>query len=225
MVTAQADHRDGLDFEQRIRVGQMRYGDGRAGGKILAEDFSAQFREAAMVARIGDEHRHGHHVGELSAGFRQGGGERREHGANLRVEIAGERLAGGIDRPGMPGEPDGSAALRHHGLRIARAFRGVALDETLARGLGGGRSGADRRQAAEERKLAKDFTPCRERHGFPLYFFVVAAVAGPSQPMIRSATWMLFLSIISIWLLPLMPSAGRYRNLAVPPAALMASAD
>ena len=39
-VTTLADHRDGLDFDQRIRVGQMRYGNGRAGGKIFAEDFS-----------------------------------------------------------------------------------------------------------------------------------------------------------------------------------------
>src|SRR6516165_10158694 len=43
--------------------------------------------------------------------------------------------------------------------------------------------------------------------------------------MMRSAIWRLFFSIIIMWPLPLMPSAGRYMNLAVPPAPLMAATE
>src|SRR5260370_879253 len=47
------------------------------------------------------------------------------------------------------------------------------------------------------------------------YFLAAAnSVAGPSQPMTKSAIWPLFLSIISMWLLPLMPAAGRSTDLA-----------
>src|SRR5262249_18249742 len=49
-----------------------------------------------------------------------------------------------------------------------------------------------------------------------------AAALSPSQPMIRSATARLFLSIISMWVLPLWPASGSSRNLAEPPADLMA---
>src|SRR6516165_1284566 len=40
--------------------------------------------------------------------------------------------------------------------------------------------------------------------------------------MIRSAMARLFLSIISMWVLPLWPASGSSRNLAEPPADLMA---
>src|SRR5499426_2911846 len=49
-----------------------------------------------------------------------------------------------------------------------------------------------------------------------------AATLSPSHPMIRSAISRLFLSIISMWLLPLWPASGSSRNLAEPPADLMA---
>src|SRR6266516_5225911 len=49
-----------------------------------------------------------------------------------------------------------------------------------------------------------------------------AVTFSPSQPMIRSAICRLFLSIISMWLLPLWPASGSSRNLAEPPADLMA---
>src|SRR5262249_50125162 len=49
-----------------------------------------------------------------------------------------------------------------------------------------------------------------------------AATFSPTQPMIRSAISRLFLSIISMWLLALGPASGSSRNLAEPPADLMA---
>jgi hypothetical protein len=50
--------------------------------------------------------------------------------------------------------------------------------------------------------------------------FLATAVLWPIQ---KSAIWRLFLSIIIMWPLPLMPSAGRYMNFAVPPAQLIAA--
>src|SRR6201987_1643444 len=47
-------------------------------------------------------------------------------------------------------------------------------------------------------------------------------MSSPSQAMIRSAISRLFLSIISMWLLPLWPASGSSRNLAEPPTDLMA---
>src|SRR5262249_57442917 len=44
----------------------------------------------------------------------------------------------------------------------------------------------------------------------------------PIQFMIMSAICRLFLSIISIWLLPFWPASGSSRNLALPPADLIA---
>ena len=80
--------------------------------KILAENFAAQFRHARGVARVDEKHRHGDEIGELGAGL----GERLFDIAKslpaLRVEIAGERFAGIVDRAGMAGEPNGLAALR-----------------------------------------------------------------------------------------------------------------
>jgi hypothetical protein len=55
--------------------------------------------------------------------------------------------------------------------------------------------------------------------------FLATAVLWPSQSMIISAIWRLFLSIIIMWPLPLMPSAGRYMNFATPPAPVMAATD
>src|SRR5215510_7692588 len=49
-----------------------------------------------------------------------------------------------------------------------------------------------------------------------------AATFSPTHPMIRSAICKLFLSIISMWLLPLWPASGSSRNFAEPPADLMA---
>src|SRR5437660_11882222 len=43
-----------------------------------------------------------------------------------------------------------------------------------------------------------------------------------SHLRITSATWRLFLSIIIMWLLPLMPMSGRTASAACPPAALIA---
>jgi hypothetical protein len=44
----------------------------------------------------------------------------------------------------------------------------------------------------------------------------------PIQPMIRSAIARLFLSSISMWLLPFWPASGSSRNLALPPAVFSA---
>src|SRR5215469_16936737 len=63
------------------------------------------------------------------------------------------------------------------------------------------------------------------RYGQTARQFLATAVLWPSQSMIRSAIWRLFLSIIIMWPLPLMPSPGRYMNFAVPPAPVMAATD
>jgi hypothetical protein len=61
------------------------------------------------VARVDQEHRHRHHVGELGAGL----GERlldvAEGLLELGVEIAGQRFARVVHLPGMAGDPDDAA--------------------------------------------------------------------------------------------------------------------
>ena len=55
----------------------------------------------------------------------------------------------------------------------------------------------------------------------PVYFARMAVLRSTclsSQASIRSATWRLFLSCMSMWLFPLSPSLGRYIISASPPA-------
>src|SRR5262245_58634553 len=61
-----------------------------------------------------------------------------------------------------------------------------------------------------------------DRGNIPYLCSYLVATLSPSQPVIRSAICRLFLSIISMWLLPVWPTSGSSRNLAEPPTALIA---
>src|SRR5436190_293201 len=102
-------HRDALHLDHHLRLGEPLHGDRGARREVLAEQFRAQLGHAGGVARVDEEHRHGHHVAELRAGL----GERlldiAEGLLELRVEIGGERFAGVIRLPGVPGDIDGPA--------------------------------------------------------------------------------------------------------------------
>ncbi len=86
------------------------HGDRGARREILAEQLAAQFRHAGGVARVDQEHRHGHHVGERGAGLGQRLLDVAEGLLELGVEIAGQRLAGVIDGTGVAGDPECAAA-------------------------------------------------------------------------------------------------------------------
>src|SRR6266567_7863979 len=52
------ERRDGLNLQQRIRVGELADPDECAGRKLALEDLAAQAHKLVAVADIGDEHRH-----------------------------------------------------------------------------------------------------------------------------------------------------------------------
>src|SRR5262245_49709412 len=100
-------------------------------GKFVAEYFPPDLGEAVAVAHVGDEHRHLHHVAELSAGLFERSIDELEDLPHLSVEIAGERLAGIVDDRELPGEPHDLAALGDHRLRVAARLRTFALEKLL----------------------------------------------------------------------------------------------
>src|SRR4029079_12645876 len=78
-----ADHCDALNLDQHAGAREIRDRDQRARRKIAFRKKSApQLHEAVAVARIVDEHRHGDHIGEASAGALQGLVEQAEDGTN-----------------------------------------------------------------------------------------------------------------------------------------------
>src|ERR1700722_3876625 len=113
--------------------------------------------------------------------------------------------------------------LGRTGPRISGTFRSGHKD--IAGSVAGTAASLHSADVTCRDRVAATHCGAAARSGCRRPLLALASVAGPSQPMIRSAIWRLFLSIIIMWLLPLMPSPGRYRNLAVPPAALMASTD
>src|SRR5215467_170737 len=144
----------------------MRDRDRGARRKVLAEDFAADCGHARMVARVGDEHRHGDDVRKLAAGLFQRLADGLEHPAHLRIEVPGERLARGIGRAGVAGNPDRLAGtFGRDRERVARLFRPLALDEGLAQRLRLRlRGGADGGDAAQKTEFAKNVASCPGRH-------------------------------------------------------------
>src|ERR1700722_368073 len=142
-----ADYRDTLDFDQHAGPREMRHGDQRAGGtSSVGEEPAPQFDEAVAVARIVDEDRHGHHVGEAAAGAPQGRIDEREDRLHLRVEVAGDVVALRIACRGLAGEPDGATALRDDGGRIgARLLKLARLQVVSHAAAPGGRPRAGAR--------------------------------------------------------------------------------
>jgi hypothetical protein len=102
--------------------------DGGARRKILAEQFAAEFRHPRGVARVDQEHRHGHQIGERGAGFGQRLLDVAERLPELGVEVAGQRLAGVVHLAGMAGDPQGSARTfrDNHGRECPLLLPGAA---------------------------------------------------------------------------------------------------
>src|SRR5262245_40377445 len=98
--------RDALHLDHHFGLREALHGDGGAGGEILAEQLGAQLGHARGVAGVDEEHRHGHHVGELGARLRQGLLDVAEGLLELGVEIAGERFPAIIDLAGVAGDVD-----------------------------------------------------------------------------------------------------------------------
>jgi hypothetical protein len=83
-----ADHGDALDFQHHPRRREVRYGNQRAGGKIaVGKHLSPDGDETVAVARIVDEHGHGHHVGETAAGLLENRIDPAKGLPRLRVEV------------------------------------------------------------------------------------------------------------------------------------------
>src|SRR3954468_14172542 len=125
------DHGYALNLDLGVGIGQAGDGDESASGEIVAEYLPADLGHPVAVAHVGDEHGHLHHVAELAAGLFEGGIEQLEDLPGLPLDIAGQGLAGIIDRRGLAGEPHRLAALRDHRLRIAALLRALGLDEIL----------------------------------------------------------------------------------------------
>ena len=101
---------DALHFDQQFRAGEAGDGDQGAGREVVAEDLAAQLGEAVAEPRVGDEHGHRDHVGQLGAGFFEGAAEPGEHLPHLAVEIAGEGAAAAVLGRDLAGQPDRAAA-------------------------------------------------------------------------------------------------------------------
>src|ERR1700730_16342936 len=85
-----SDHGIALDFDLGIGIGQGRNGDESAAGKIIAEYFPADLREAIAVTNVGDEYGHLHHVAKLAARPLERGVEELEYLPRLPFEVAGQ---------------------------------------------------------------------------------------------------------------------------------------
>src|SRR5437868_9168224 len=123
---------DALDFDDDAGPGEARDGDEGAGGiAALLEELLADLDEAIAHARIGDEHRHRHHVGERGAGALEGAAEQREHGARLLLELPGDVAAVQVDERRLAGEPDDAPALADDGGGIGAALLRLARRQVL----------------------------------------------------------------------------------------------
>src|SRR3954469_14368032 len=123
-----ADNRDPLHLDQHFGAREARHGDESAGREVVAKNLATQLRETVAEPRVGDEHRHCHHIGELAAGLFQGTSEPGEYLAHLAVEIGGERAPRRVFDRHLAGEPgDAAAALGRDRLRITARLRGLAL--------------------------------------------------------------------------------------------------
>src|SRR5262249_35910394 len=109
------------------------------------EESFTQFDETVGVPRIVDEDGHGHEIGEAAAGAAQGLVDQAEDRAHLRLELAGNVVAGLVACRRLPGEPDDASALRDDGGRVCARRPELGLLEVLRHGgLPGGAGGAAR---------------------------------------------------------------------------------
>src|SRR5512142_2795899 len=92
-----------LYFDERARERQRANGHEGAGGMIVAAIpcLTAQLREAFEIAGIGDVDRHRRHVGEAASCLAQRCIDQAEDRAHLRIELAANVLARGIDERGL----------------------------------------------------------------------------------------------------------------------------
>ena len=119
-------------FDRDAGAGEAGDGqEGAAGIATIGEVLAADRDEAVAVAVIVDEDGHGDEVGERAAGALQSPVDKREDGARLLVEFAGDVLAFQVGRGGLAGEPDGLAALGDDGGGEAAALLEVGAFEVL----------------------------------------------------------------------------------------------
>src|SRR5688572_195542 len=78
---------DSLNFDQHAGPRKVRDRDQRARGKFsMLENLAANFNERIAMARIVDEHGHGHHVGQRATATAQCFIDQCKYAARLRVE-------------------------------------------------------------------------------------------------------------------------------------------
>src|SRR5712691_7631979 len=157
---AVSDHADRLDLDLDARAREIRHRDERA-PRIVAvlEVVLAHLDETVAVARLLDEHRHLHDVGEAAAGTLHDLIHLREHLLHLRLEIVRDIAAVVVARRGLSRDPDAFPAVcddagRERPRQLKRSFLHV---------FGGGRGKGPRDGGGEQS------FPDREVHGSPWY--------------------------------------------------------
>src|SRR6267154_10703 len=109
---AVADHAYGLDLDLDSRPREIRHRDERASRVVaVLEVVLAHLDEAVAVARLLDEHRDLHDVGEASAGALHDLVDLREYLLHLRLEIVGDVAALVVAGRGLACEPDDFPAV------------------------------------------------------------------------------------------------------------------
>src|SRR6266851_2999946 len=156
--TAVADHADRLDLDLDARAREVGHHDERA-PRIVAvlEVVLAHLDETVAVARLLDEHRHLHDVGEAAAGTLHDLIHLREHLFHLRLEIVRDIAALVVARRGLSRDPDDFAAVRDDAGRE----RPRQLKRSFLHVFGGGRGNGQRDGRGEQS------FPDREVHGSP----------------------------------------------------------
>src|SRR6267143_5447909 len=162
---AVADHADRLDLDLDSRPREIRHRDERAPRVVaVLEVVLAHLDEAVAVARLLDEHRHLHDVGEAAAGALHDLVHLREHLLHLRFEIVRDIAPLVVARRRLSRDPYDFAAIRDDAGRE----RPRQLERSFFHVFGGGR-GKGQRDGGDEQSF-----PDREVHGSPWYESTVA---------------------------------------------------
>src|SRR2546422_6601884 len=125
---AVADHTDRLDLDLDARPREVRHRDERAPWIVaILEVVLAHLDEAVAVARLLDEDRDLHDVGEAAAGALHDLIHLREHLLHLGLEIVGDVAAVVVARRGLSRDPDdlpavGDDARRERPRQLERSF-------------------------------------------------------------------------------------------------------
>jgi hypothetical protein len=96
-VTSRVEHGDGLDLDHHRRPCEGVDADQRAAGEAAGKILLADVHELVAVARISDEHRHGHHVVERAPHQRHGLPQAREDLMGLGRKVPRQGMPLGID--------------------------------------------------------------------------------------------------------------------------------